>query len=88
MKSMFNVVEHTFSDTKPSFHARRKFTYWGQYGIHCGLTILACNCPLMLLIVRDNTLIKKDNYFPNYVSLYQKALLVVEIYYFSQHFHD
>ena len=34
MKSMFNVVEHTFSDTKLSFHARRKFTYWGQYGIH------------------------------------------------------
>ena len=30
MKSMFNVVEHTFSDTKLSFHARRKFTYWGS----------------------------------------------------------
>lgn len=38
--------------------------------------------PSYAFIVRDNTLIKKDNYFPNYVSLYQKALLVVEIYYF------
>ena len=26
---MFNDVEHTFSDTKLSFHTRRKFTYWG-----------------------------------------------------------
>lgn len=30
----FNDVEHTFSDIKLSFHARRRFTYWGQYGIH------------------------------------------------------
>lgn len=25
----FNDVEHTFSDAKLSFHARRRFTYWG-----------------------------------------------------------
>ena len=25
MKSMFNVVEHTFSDAKLSLHARRRF---------------------------------------------------------------
>ena len=31
---MFNIVEHTFSDPKLSFHAQIKFTYWGQYGIH------------------------------------------------------
>ena len=26
---MFNVVEHTFSDTKLSFHARKKFYLLG-----------------------------------------------------------
>ena len=77
----FNDVEHTFSDAKLSFHARRRF-------IDLGVMVLAYNCPLMLFIVHDNTLVRKTTIFPNYVSLYQKALLVVEIYYFSQHFHD
>ncbi len=30
----FNDVEHTFSDAKLSLHARRRFTYWWQHGIH------------------------------------------------------
>lgn len=60
----FNDVEHTFSDAKLSNHCdRRRFTYWGQYGIHCGLTILACNCALMLFIIRDNTLVRKTTIF-------------------------
>ena len=30
MEFIFNTIEHTFSDTKLSFHARRKFTYCGS----------------------------------------------------------
>lgn len=88
MKKSLNPHEVYILRHQTKLSCPKKIYLLGQYGIHCGLTILACNCPLMLFIVRDNTLIKKDNYFPNYVSLYQKALLVVEIYYFPQDFHD